>query len=197
VSGWFARLLDLHGLVVYLIVGGLVFTEDALLVGFVVPGETAALLGGVAASRGQVSLAIMMAVAVLAAIVGDSVGYAIGSRYGPAVLRLRVLRRQRERLERGRRTLRERGGVAVLLGRFVAFLRAAMPFLAGSAHLPYGRFLAYNAAGGVLWGAGVVLVGYLAGNSYAAVERTFGPALAAVALVLLVIAALIWRLRHR
>jgi membrane protein DedA with SNARE-associated domain len=197
VSGLIARVLDLHGLVVYLIIGALVFGEDALLIGFVLPGETAALIGGVAASRHRVSLAVMIAVVVLAAIVGDSVGYAIGSRYGSRLLELRVLRRRRERVERARRTLRERGGIAVLLGRFVAFLRATMPFLAGSAHLRYSRFLAYNAAGGVLWGAGVVLVGYLAGNSYVAVEHTFGPAVAGVALALLVIAIVVWRLRGR
>jgi membrane protein DedA with SNARE-associated domain len=197
VSGLIARVLDLHGLVVYLIIGALVFGEDALLIGFVLPGETAALIGGVAASRHRVSLAVMIAVVVLAAIVGDSVGYAIGSRYGSRLLELRVLRRRRERVERARRTLRERGGIAVLLGRFVAFLRATMPFLAGSAHLRYSRFLAYNAAGGVLWGAGVVLVGYLAGNSYVAVEHTFGPVVAGVALALLVIAIVVWRLRGR
>jgi len=80
------QVLGLHGPVVYLIVGFLVFAEDALFVGFVLPGETAAILGGVAASRHNVSLTLMCAVVVLAAVVGDSVGYEIGARYGIRLL---------------------------------------------------------------------------------------------------------------
>jgi membrane protein DedA with SNARE-associated domain len=94
--------------------------------------------------------------------------------------------------------LARRGGPAVFLGRFVAFLRAIMPFLAGTSRMPFRRFLAYNAAGGLTWGVGSVLLGYLAGNSYTTIEKTFGriAALAAAALVLAGILA--WRIRrHR
>ena len=146
------QVLGLHGPVVYLIVGFLVFAEDALFVGFVLPGETAAILGGVAASRHNVSLTLMCIIVVLAAIVGDSVGYEIGARYGTRLLSLRVLRRRKDRIDAARATLARRGGPAVFGGRFVAFLRAVMPFLAGTSHMRYPRFLAYNAAGGLAWG---------------------------------------------
>jgi membrane protein DedA with SNARE-associated domain len=192
------HLLGLHGLVVYLLVGLLVFAEDALFVGFVLPGETAAILGGVAASRGHAALILMCLTVVAAAIVGDSVGYGIGSRYGTRLLSLRVLRRRQERIDAAGRMLARRGGPAVFLGRFVAFLRAIMPFLAGTSRMPFRRFLAYNAAGGLTWGVGSVLLGYLAGNSYTTIEKTFGriAALAAAALVLAGILA--WRIRrHR
>jgi membrane protein DedA with SNARE-associated domain len=191
------RLLGLHAGVVYLIVGLLVFAEDALFVGFVLPGETAAVLGGVAASRGNVSVTLMCLVVVAAAIVGDSVGYEIGARYGTRLLSLRVLRRRAASIDGARATLARRGGPAVFLGRFVAFLRAVMPFLAGTAHMRYRRFLAYNAAGGLVWGVGCVLLGYLAGNSYTVIERTFGQAAALIAAALVVIGLIAWSIRRR
>src|SRR5262245_17175129 len=181
----------------YVLVGLLVFAEDALFVGFVLPGETAAILGGVDASRHHVNLAAMIAVVVAAAILGDSVGFEIGRRYGARILTLPVFARHQRRLTDAQRLLARRGGGAVFLGRFVAFFRALMPALAGIAHMPYRRFLLYNAAGALVWGTGVVVLGYLAGNSYKAVERTAGQA-AAIAVALIVLFALLgWRIRRR
>jgi membrane-associated protein len=108
---------------------------------------------------------------------------------------VRVLRRRRDRIDAARTTLARRGGLAVFLGRFVAFLRAIMPFLAGTSHMPYRRFLTYNAAGGLAWGIGSVLLGYLAGNSYAAIEKTAGRAAALVVTMLVVAGLLAWRIR--
>jgi membrane protein DedA with SNARE-associated domain len=86
----------------------------------------------------------------------------------------------------------------VFLGRFVAFLRAVMPALAGTAGMRYRRFLAFNAAGGIVWGTGVVLLGYLAGNSYAAVERTVGREVALALAGIVLVALVVWRVRaHR
>ena len=189
--------LNLHGVVVYVVVGLLVFVEDALFVGFVVPGETAAILSGVAASRGNVSITVMCLIVVAAAILGDTVGYEIGSRYGQRLLGVSVLRRHAVRLDAARATLSRRGGPAVFLGRFIAFLRAVTPFLAGSTRMPYGRFLAYNAAGGLVWGIGAVLLGFLAGNSYGTIAQTFGRATALLLVVLVVVALVAWRRRRR
>jgi membrane protein DedA with SNARE-associated domain len=177
------------------IVGVVVFVEDALFVGFVVPGETAAILGGVAANRGHVPLAAVMGVVVVAAVVGDTVGYEVGRHLGPRLLEVRPIRRHRARLDDARELLARRGGSAVLLGRWVAFFRAVMPALAGLSRMPYGRFLAFNAAGGILWGVAVVLLGYLAGASYAAVEKVVGRDVAFVVLALAVAAAIVWRVR--
>ena len=111
----------LSGLTVYLVVAAFVFAEDALFVGFVLPGETAAILGGVAAHDGRASLPAMIAVVVVAAVIGDSVGYEVGRRFGPGLLRTRPLRRHAHRLDDARSLLRRRGGWAVVLGRFTAF----------------------------------------------------------------------------
>jgi membrane protein DedA with SNARE-associated domain len=192
-----SHLLNVSPVLVYLLVGLLIFGEDALFVGFVLPGETAAVLGGVAVTRGNVSLFAIMAIAVAAAIVGDTVGYEVGRHFGTRILRTRLLRRHAPRLESAREFLAHRGGSAVFLGRFVAFLRAVMPALAGTARMPYRRFLAFNAAGGLVWGVGFTLAGYLAGNSYAVVERTIGRAGALAVAGVAVIAFVVWRIRRR
>jgi len=197
-SGVMDRLLAIQGPLLYALVAAVVFVEDALFVGFVVPGETAAVLGGVAASLGNASLPVMMVTVVAAAIVGDSVGYEVGRYVGPRLVSSRMLRNRRERLNRAREFLARRGGAAVFLGRFVAFFRAVMPALAGTAGMRYPRFLVFNAAGGIVWGAGAVLLGYLAGTSYAAVARTVGRGVALAVAGLVIVALVVWRIRaHR
>jgi membrane-associated protein len=195
VTSLMQHLLSTPASVVYVVVGLLVFAEDALFVGFVLPGETAAILGGVDASRHRVNVLVVLVIVVAAEIVGDSVGYQIGRRFGPRVIDLPILRRHRARVDDARELLARRGGWAVFVGRSVAFFRAVMPALAGVAHMPYRRFLAYNAAGGLVWGVGAVMVGYLAANSYQHVASAVGPGVA-IAIGCLVAAVVIaWRIR--
>ena len=196
ISSVIDEVLKLHGLAAYGLVGGLAFGEAALFVGFVLPGETAVLLGGVLANQHRVSLPIMIAVAVVAAIVGDSVGYEVGRHFGTRLLGSRVFARHRRGLERGQRALREKGGRAVFVARFTAFLRAVMPGLAGAAHMPYRRFLAFNAAGGLIWAAGFTLLGYLVGAGYRTVENIAGRA-SEVILALVVLAVIVFVVRRR
>jgi membrane-associated protein len=178
------------------VVALVVFAEDALFVGFVLPGETAAVLGGVAASRGHVSVVAVIGVVIAAAIVGDSVGYEVGRILGPRILALDIMASRRPRVDAAAAFLARRGGVAVFLGRWTAFLRAVIPALAGMARMPYARFLAFNATGGIVWSVAVVLVGFFAGESFSTVEKYVGR-VAAIALAVLAVAALlVWRVRH-
>jgi membrane-associated protein len=124
--------------------------EASTLLGLVLPGEVAVLLGGVLAEQGLVPVAAVMAAAVAGAVVGDSVGHALGARLGPA-LRSRTSDRGRRRLDRGCAVIRRRGGAAVLLGRWTAFLRAVIPSAAGVSGFPYGRFAVLNVVGGTVW----------------------------------------------
>ena len=195
-SGLVDRLLGMPGWVVLLVVGAVVFAEDALFVGFVLPGETIAVLGGAAARLGHVPLPAVMAVAIGAAIAGDAVGYTIGRALGPRLLQLRVLRTRQAGLDRARDLLARRGGSAVFLGRWVAFLRATVPALSGIAHMRPRIFFTFNALGGVAWGAVVVLLGYLAGASYRQIESTFGTGSAAVVLGIALVAVVVWRVRR-
>jgi membrane-associated protein len=195
-SAFVDRLLGVPGWVVLVVVGLIVFAEDALFVGFVLPGETVAVLGGVAAKFGHVPLAGVLAVVVVAAIVGDSVGYEVGRRLGPRILRTRFLRDRQRGIEQARGFLARRGGAAVFLGRWLALFRALMPALAGTARMPYGTFLVWNAAGGVAWGVAVVLLGYVAGASYKTIESRFGTGAAIVLAAIVVLALVVWRVRR-
>jgi membrane-associated protein len=191
-------LTAVSGPLALVVIALLVFTEAALFVGFVLPGETAVLIGGVLAAAGRISLIVLMLVVVATAILGDTLGYEVGRHLGPKLLQSRPLRRHQQRIDGAQRFLRERGGWAVFLARGTAFLRAVMPALAGSSRMPYGRFLAFNAAGGLVWGVGVVLLGFFAGQSYAAVQGVLGKVSAALVAVVVVVGLVLWRRsRHR
>jgi membrane-associated protein len=152
-------------------------------------------LGGVVASRGEVQLPVMVIVAVVAAVLGDTVGYEIGKHLGPRLVESKAMTRHRKQVWKAQGFLRRRGGSAVFLGRYVAFFRALMPALAGTSRMPYGRFLLFNAAGGLTWGIGFVLLGYLAGNSYEAVAKAAGRDIAVILAAVAVAALVAWRLR--
>jgi membrane-associated protein len=190
-------LLGLHGPVIYGVVAALVFAEAALFFGFIFPGETAIVVAGVLASQHRVSLPVLFAVIVIAAVVGDSVGYEIGRRYGDRLLGSRPLRKHRLKVGRAQGLIRRRGAFAVFLGRFTALLRAMMPALAGSARMPYGRFLVFNAMGGIAWGIGFTTGGYLAGTAFEQVAQWAGRMLAALVALLAVAVLVVWSLRRR
>jgi membrane protein DedA with SNARE-associated domain len=197
VNGVLDSLLHVPGPVVLATVAALVFGEAAVFLGFVFPGETAVLLGGFLASTGRLNVVLLGVVVVAAAIVGDSVGYEVGKRLGPRLLRTRLFRRHQTRVDRARSFLDGRGASAIFVGRFTAFLRAVTPGLAGLSGMRYRRFLAWNAAGGVVWGLACVLGGYVAGSSYQRVAGYLGQGGAAAAAVFVVVALVAWRLARR
>jgi membrane-associated protein len=166
------------------VVGAVFFlsaAETALFVGFVVPGELAVILGGVLASRARVPLPAVIAASVAGPILGDSIGYYLGRRYGENTRHKRL----RKRWAKARSWVKNKGAPAVFLGRFVAFVRSFIPAAAGVSKMPYRRFLPWNVAAGILWGAGSALLGYFAGENFEAVARAmgwFGLALLAVAI---------------
>jgi membrane-associated protein len=168
--------------------------EASAFLGVVIPGEIGVILGGVLANQHKLSLAAVLIAGVLGAVIGDTVGYWVGHRWGETLLRKlpnRVLKP--EHIEDAKSSIRRFGGKSVFIGRFTAALRALVPGLAGMSRLPYGRFLAWNAAGGTLWAASFVVLGYLAGSQYARIEHYanyIGLGLLAVIIITLVI-------RHR
>jgi membrane-associated protein len=196
-SGVIDAIQSLPPLVAYAIIGALVFGEAAVFIGFVLPGETSVLLGGFIASTHRLNIAALCALVFVAAVVGDTVGYAVGKHFGPHLVRTRFFKGHAGRLEKARGLLRDRGGPAVLLGRFTAFLRAVMPGLAGLSEMRYHTFLAWNAVGGFLWGVGFCLVGYFAGASYQNVAQQIGRGSAIVIAAIVVLVVVVWQVRRR
>jgi membrane-associated protein len=172
--------------------------EASALLGVVVPGETSVLLGGVFAHEGRLPLAAVMIAAVLGAVVGDNIGYLLGARLGPRLL-TRASGRAGERLQRARSFVQRFGPPAVLLGRWVAVLRALVPSVAGASGLRYRSFAVYNLAGGAVWGVAVAGLGYVAARTYGVASRDLGLAGAAVVLLVAVVAVAwaVWTRRRR
>jgi membrane protein DedA with SNARE-associated domain len=176
-------LLDVPPWIALLIIAALVFGEAALFFGFVLPGETAVVYGGV------------LAVVIVAAVAGDSIGFEVGRLLGPRLTRAPVLRNHAERVEQAQAYLRRRGGRAVVMGRFTAFLRAVMPGLAGASRMEYRRFLMFNVAGGVLWACACVLLGYFAAHSIGTITHALGVTSAVI--IGLIVAGLLWAWHRR
>ena len=186
------------GLWLYLIAGALAFAEAALLVGFVLPGEIALLVAGYFCKYGPLNVWVMAVVAVVCAIGGDSVGFEVGRKYGPTLRRSRLGHWIGERRWAAvDAALHRHGGKAVLIGRFTALLRALVPSMAGMSGMRYRTFLLYNAAGGVIWGAGCVFLGYLFANALNTVSSYLTWLPFAVIAIALVGALLLHRRRRR
>jgi membrane-associated protein len=141
--------------------------EAALFFGFVIPGEIAVVLGGVLASFDRVALWQALAAAIGGALIGDSIGFHVGRHFGGRWLEKRFPRKWGAVA----RWIARHGPMAVFLGRYSAFLRAAVPTAAGAARMRYRAFLFWNVVGGVTWATAFTLLGYLAGEGYEAALR--------------------------
>ena len=176
----------------YVIVGALTMLEASAFIGLFVPGELAMLFGGFMAQQGRADLWVMMGVAAACGVVGDSIGYWIGDRFGAGIERSWAGRKVgEERWRRAEEAVR-RGSYMVFVGRFVGVLRALVPAIAGTSHVPYRTFLGWNVAGGVAWAVLAVGGGYLAGGAYDRLGHWFtigGLILLAVVAVVLVVRA--------
>jgi membrane protein DedA with SNARE-associated domain len=193
------RIGDAVGAWLYVIAGGLCFAEAAFLVGMVLPGETALLVAGVFAQRGVLNVWVMIVVAAACAIVGDSVGYEFGKKFGPGLRRSRLgvwVGEHRWAAVDG--FLARHGGKAVLIGRLTALFRALVPSMAGMSGMRYRTFLAWNAVGGLIWAPGCVLLGYAFSSSLSTVGKTLTYApFVVIGLVAAVYLALHLRKRRR
>ena len=131
------HILSLSGWLALLIVFAVPALESSVFLGFIFPGETALILGGVLASYHRVSLWAVLVAGISGAIIGDSVGYLVGREYGPRLLQARPFRRflKPRRIEQAQEYLTRRGGRAVFFGRFTAALRVLVPGLAGMARM--------------------------------------------------------------
>lgn len=148
------------------------FAEAALFVGFVLPGETALVVGGVLAAEQIWSIRAFLIAAVIAAIVGDSVGYEIGRIYGE---RMKTTRFGRlvgaKRWQFAERVFEKYHGQTIFFARAQALLRSLVPALAGMHRVRYFSFLKWNAAGGAIFSSAVILISYYFANYLHTVER--------------------------
>ena len=153
---------DAFGKWAYVLVGALAFLETGAFIGLVAPGETAVIAGGVFAGQGNLQLGILLALVWIACVAGDSASFWIGRKLGRGFLvehgpRVKITE---ERLRQVEGFFDRRGGVTILIGRFIGIVRALAPFVAGASKMPYSRFLPYDIVGSGLWATAFVLLGY-------------------------------------
>ena len=187
-------LVQHYGLLVLFL---LIAAESA---GLPLPGETALIAAGVLASQGDLNIAAVIAVAAVAAIVGDNVGYWLGRVGGRKLLtRWDWLQRHASRvLPWSERFFARHGGKTIFLARFFAVLRVTAAFIAGVSRMHWWQFFLWNAAGGICWALGVGLVAYYAGHAAADAINRYGLIAGAVIAGLLVagiVAMQLWRRR--
>ncbi|MBM3976382.1 MAG: DedA family protein [Planctomycetes bacterium] len=153
-----------YGLWIYVILTAIIFCETGLVVTPFLPGDSLLFAAGAVAARGQLNLAVLLVLLTVAAIVGDSVNYALGKRLGLALFDRfpRVLKR--EHLERTHKFYEKYGGKTIILARFVPIVRTFAPFVAGLGTMDYGRFLLFNVVGGIAWVVICMGAGYFLGN---------------------------------
>ncbi|MBX7104448.1 MAG: VTT domain-containing protein [Gemmataceae bacterium] len=139
----------------------IIFTETGLLVGFFLPGDSLLVVAGNAARGANWPISILLVTLCLAAIIGDTVGYAIGRRLGPSLYsRPNSLFFHKSHLQAAQDFYARHGGKTIVLARFMPLIRTFAPVVAGAARMEYGRFVAFNVLGGVGWVCSMVLLGY-------------------------------------
>jgi membrane-associated protein len=149
----------------YVLLVAIVFTETGLLVGFFLPGDSLLITAGLVAATGTLNIWWLNVLLIAAAVIGDSVGYAIGARLGPALFtREKSLLFNPRHVERTREFYARYGARTIVIARFVPIIRTFAPVVAGVGRMEYRRFLLFNVAGGVGWVVSMTWAGYLLGT---------------------------------
>jgi membrane-associated protein len=160
-----AELVRQHGPWIYAILFAIIFAETGLVVTPILPGDSLLFVAGTLAATGEMDVHLLVALLVVAAILGNSTNYAIGRWLGKTFFRDRGSRwLNPEYLERTHAFYEKHGGMAVVISRFVPIIRTYVPFVAGLGAMTPGRFTLYNAAGAVAWIASITYAGYFFGN---------------------------------
>ena len=164
-----------------------VFAESGLLIGFFLPGDSLLITAGILAAAGKLPIAVLVPIVFIAAVVGDQVGYVIGARGGPALFRRPDSRWfKQEHLNKAKTFYDRKGGMTIVLARFIPIVRTFAPVVAGAAKMQYRSFLAFNVLGGFLWGVGVTMAGYFLGKKIPNIDKYLLPVIAVVVVASLI-----------
>lgn len=181
----------------YLAVGGIIFAESGLLVGFFLPGDSLLFTAGFLASQGYLDITTLIIICFVSAVVGDTVGYLFGKKMGPKIFtRDESIFFDKQHIVRAQKFYDHHGGKAITLARFMPVVRTFAPIVAGIGNMPYKSFIFYNVLGGLLWAVGLPLVGFFAGSYIPDVDKYLLPIIAGI-LLLSVSPAIIHLIQHK
>lgn len=160
----------------YILITAIIFAECGLLVGFFLPGDSLLFAAGVLAAQGLFNVWIVMGLLLAAAIIGVSVGYAVGSRWGRRLFEREDSRFfKKENLFKAEAFYEKHGGKAIILTRFIPIIRTFVPVVAGISRMPYHKLLFYNIVGGVIWVLGLVGAGFWLGEKVDNIDKYLLP----------------------
>lgn len=159
----------------------IIFAESGLFIGFFLPGDSLLFTAGFLASQGYFDISLLIAICFIAAITGDSFGYAFGKKVGPAIFTKEdSLLFHKKHLERAQLYYTKHGGKTIVLARFLPIIRTFAPILAGVGNMEYKTFLVYNVTGAVLWAIGLTSLGYFLGSTIPNIDRYLIPIIIAI-----------------
>lgn len=165
----------------YVIVVAIVFAESGLLIGFFLPGDSLLFTAGLLASRGVFDIWILAILLFVAAVTGDSVGYAFGHRVGRRLFSRPNSRFfKQENLQRAEHFYEKHGAKTIVLARFIPVVRTFAPIVAGIGKMPYSVFLTYNVLGGALWVGSLTWLGYWLGEKVGNIDKYLLPIIAII-----------------
>jgi membrane-associated protein len=162
----------------------IIFAESGLFFGFFFPGDSLLFTAGFLASQNYLNIWWLVGGAVVAAILGDNVGYWFGKKVGPKIFtREDSLFFHQDHVRRAAEFFHLHGKKAIIIARFIPIVRTFTPILAGVGEMNYKTFIAYNLIGGVLWGSGLTLAGYILGATVPGVDQYLWPIIILIILV--------------
>ncbi|MEJ7784774.1 MAG: bifunctional DedA family/phosphatase PAP2 family protein [Solirubrobacteraceae bacterium] len=183
----------------YLLVGFMAFAETGAFLGFVAPGEITVIVGGVVAGQGEIDVVALIAIVWSCAVLGDMTSYYVGKRLGREFMEKHGKRVKitPERLDKVEDFFKRRGGLTIVIGRFIGLVRPIAPFLAGSTHMPFRRFLAYDIVAAGIWSTTFVLLGFVFWHSFDKVSEYARKGALYLGGAVLLGVGLVWLARNR
>jgi len=191
-----AQLSPVAPFLFYVVVGGVIFIETALLVGFFLPGDSLLFSAGlVAAARNDINIVVLIFTVFLGAFIGDQVGYVLGRKIGRPYFQRRNSIKTQKMLARSERFYEKYGWWSVVIARYIPWVRTFVPSIAGTVKMNYYKFLSANALGAFLWGVVITLAGFYSGSISWVKEISYG--LALFFITISIISSLIGYLKDR
>ncbi|MBI4176341.1 MAG: DedA family protein [Candidatus Aenigmarchaeota archaeon] len=196
IDGQLVSITQAYGLLTYAILFAVIFLETGLVVAPFLPGDSLLFAAGALAALGSLDAALLFVLLAAAAILGDTVNYWIGHRWGTKLFTRERWFLKKESLDRASAFYERHGGKVIVMARFIPIIRTFAPFVAGLGKMRYRYFLFYNVAGGLLW-TGIFVFGGFYFGSLPAVKDNFSLVIFAIIAISLVPVAAGFVLRKR
>lgn len=167
-----SEIITTYGVTTYAILFAIIFIETGIVIMPFLPGDSLLFAAGAFAAKGDLDIAILFFLLLVAGIIGDTLNYHIGKYIGPKVFEQNYRFLKKEYLEKTQAFYEKHGGKTIIFARFIPIIRTFAPFVAGVGTMNYRKFITYNVLGCIFWVGGFLLLGYFFGN-IPAVKKNF------------------------